>query len=156
MPRYRRHVSPNALIHIIARFLNHEYLLNSPEERKDYLRRVAKCFGDNDWSLLAHALMSSHTHVAAIAGKTPFGPISRSLHSGYATWLNHRRGRLGPAMSGFATNGEEDAFDEYVNLSASRGESLEIDDCSQSPECGRSAQPGESSSLAVIPSCACR
>ena len=37
----------------------------------------------------------------------------------------------GLELSGFATNGDGDAFDEYVNLSASRGESLEIDDCAQ-------------------------
>jgi hypothetical protein len=99
MPRRRRHVRPHALIHVIARFLNREYLLESDEERSEYLRRAGLCFGESDWRVVSYALMGTHTHFGAIAGFLPFAAISRRLHAGFAQWLNLRRGRLGPIIA---------------------------------------------------------
>lgn len=99
MPRRRRVVRPNALIHVIVRFLNNEFLLDSDEERAEYLRRAATCFEESDWKILSYALMSSHTHFSAIAGDEPFGDLSRRLHAGFAGWLNPRRRRLGPVVA---------------------------------------------------------
>lgn len=99
MPRIRRFVRPTALIHIIVRFVNHEFLLDSSEERDEYLRRARIAFRRTDWIALSYALMSSHTHFAAIAGQVPFADWSRPLHSGFVLWLNQRRGRLGAAIA---------------------------------------------------------
>jgi len=99
MARQRRLIQPLSLIHIISRFLNGEHILNTARERTEYLRRAAKAFGDSDWALLAYALLGTHTHLAAVAGEAPFHEISRPLHSGFAGWLNPRRGRLGPVLA---------------------------------------------------------
>ena len=106
MPRVRRLVRPSALLHVIVRFLNGEFLLDSPSEREEYLRRARNSFVATDWVLLAYALMSSHVHLAAIAGYAPFADIGRPLHCGFAGWLNPRRGRLGPVLAGRPTTDE--------------------------------------------------
>jgi len=100
MPRTRRYVRPGRLIHVITRFLNHEYLLDSPEARAEYLRRAEISFAESDWTWLGHALMGTHVHEAALSGVTPYGDISRRLHSGFAGWINPRKGRLGPIVAG--------------------------------------------------------
>lgn len=100
MPRSKRSVRPRRLIHVITRFLNGEYLLDCAEARVEYLRRAALSFAESDWIWLGHALMSTHVHNVSVSGFTPFGDISRRLHSGFAGWINPRRGRLGPIVAG--------------------------------------------------------
>lgn len=100
MPRRRRTVRPYRLIHIIVRFLNHEYLLDSDEARAEYERRAALCFGRSDWRVLSFVLMGTHTHFGAISGLMPFADISRPLHVGFDQWLKARRkDRLGPTIA---------------------------------------------------------
>lgn len=89
MPRIRRIVRPGA----------HAYLLDSPEERTNYLDRAGKPFLRTGWVALSFALMSTHTHFAAIAGLDPFDRWSRPLHSGLITWLNRRRSSLGAGIA---------------------------------------------------------
>jgi len=100
MPRPLRTIRPGALIHIIVRFLNGEFILDSALERGEYLRRAGEVFRNSDWSPLAYGLMSTHTHLASIAGDAPFADISQPLHSGFAGWLNPRRRRRGPVLAG--------------------------------------------------------
>ena len=99
MPRIRRLIDPGRLIHIISRFVNREYLLQMEEERKEYLTRVGHAFRMSDWRALSFALMSSHTHIAAISGVVPFEDIGRRINSGFAGWYNRRHGRLGPVFA---------------------------------------------------------
>ena len=79
--------------------MNHEYLLDGPEARIEYLQRARSAFLNSDWRALSYALMSTHTHFSAIAGLDAFADLSRPLHSGFVPWLNTRQGRLGAGIA---------------------------------------------------------
>jgi hypothetical protein len=49
--------------------------------------------------LLGYALMSNHIHLVARAGFMPSATLMRSLHGGFAGWLNRRQGTLGPVFA---------------------------------------------------------
>ena len=69
MPRYARHVAPHTVQHVIARFLNREFLLDVEGARDEYLRRVAAAITRTDWRPIGFALMSSHVHWVFEAGE---------------------------------------------------------------------------------------
>jgi REP element-mobilizing transposase RayT len=85
--------------HIIARFVNREFRMAGLVERTEYLRRMVKALPRTDWTLLAFALMSSHVHLVALAGRDMMARLAQSVHTGFALWLNRREGRLGPVFS---------------------------------------------------------
>lgn len=100
MPRIARiHVS-QAVYHIIGRFCNYHPLLDDTESRVEFLRRTAIALSRTDWQLLGYGLMSTHTHLAAIAGTQPASTWVRPLHTGMALWLNNRRRKRGERVLG--------------------------------------------------------
>lgn len=99
MSRYARIIEPGDLVHIIARFGNGEYRITNDVERGEYLRRLGVTLAKTDWVLLCFAIMSSHIHLGALAGKRLFGSWSRPLHSGFAFWLNRKQGRFGTVFA---------------------------------------------------------
>ncbi len=100
MPRLRRHVTPGSIQHLISRFVDHEYRIDTPEIRANYLRRFSDVLPRNDWSALAYAVMSTHIHNVLRAGFAPCARIIQPIHTGFATWLNRRQQRLGPVFAG--------------------------------------------------------
>jgi hypothetical protein len=96
MARQKRDLQPGVVTHLISRFVNGEYRLETEDERADYLARVEFAVRRTDWHLLAFALMSTHVHWAVIPGRAELDRMFRSLHGGFATWLNLRQGRGGP------------------------------------------------------------
>ncbi len=101
MPRFRRIIRQNALIHLIVRFLNYDYVLDSDEARAAYLQRIARYFAKSDWKLLSYALMSTHVHFGAITGADSLAKITKPLHCSFAHWLknNDRRRWLGHVVA---------------------------------------------------------
>jgi hypothetical protein len=95
MPRIARIHIPKAVYHIIGRFCDYRRLLDDAESRIEFLHRTAIAISKTDWQPLGYALMSSHTHLAAIAGTPPASTWVRSLHIGMAQWLNSRRRKRG-------------------------------------------------------------
>lgn len=100
MPRIRRLAPPGTVQHVITRFCNKEFRVNSPRARAEYLRRVGTALGRTDWSLLAFAVMSSHVHLALLAAAARLETLMRSLNSGFGLWLNRTQGRSGPVFEG--------------------------------------------------------
>jgi hypothetical protein len=99
MPRYLRRVNEGTVQHLISRFVNHEFLFELPHARDEYLARAAHAFARTDWIPLGYALMSSHVHWLARAGSCSSDRLMRSLHAGFAGWLNRSTGRLGPVFA---------------------------------------------------------
>lgn len=100
MPRIRRHYVPGAVHHAISRFHGGAYRLRDREERSEYLRRLASALERTDWTLLAFALMSTHVHLAFLAGVCPPGALFRVAHAPFARWLNVRQQSIGNLFAG--------------------------------------------------------
>ena len=99
MPRHARQTPQGMIVHIISRFVNRAYRLDSDEMRDAYLRRVAAVAPRTDWILLGYALMSTHIHLAAVAGKEPLWRWVKPLHTGFALHLNRVQDTLGPVFA---------------------------------------------------------
>lgn len=98
MPRYARLHAPGALVHVIARFVNREFRLED-DGRRRYREALARALARTDWALLAYALMSSHVHLALLAGLAPPWHLLKPLHIAVAQDLNRRQGRFGPVFA---------------------------------------------------------
>ncbi len=99
MPRIHRVSPAGTFQHVIARFVNSEFRLRGPDERAAYLRRLNDALVRSDWALLGYALMSSHVHLALVAGDAPLSAWAKPLHTGVAADLNRRHARLGPVFA---------------------------------------------------------
>jgi REP element-mobilizing transposase RayT len=99
MPRYPRLDASFAVHHIVSRFVNREFRLQTEADRAEYLRRAGLALARCDWRILGYALMSSHVHLVCRAGSQPSAALVKSLHTGFALWLNRSRARLGPVFA---------------------------------------------------------
>ena len=114
MSRLRRFIEPDSIQHIISRFINEEFRMDTPEIRTNYLERWPPVLARCDWNALAYALMTSHLHHALEAGRATGDRVIRPIHGGFASWLNKAQGRLGPVFA-----------DRYKNI-AFEGEFLAV------------------------------
>ncbi|MEO8702387.1 MAG: hypothetical protein ABI867_20245 [Kofleriaceae bacterium] len=90
---------PGILTHIIVRFVDGTWFLQSSQERTKYLGLFGRAMAHTDWRCLAYALMSNHLHFALIAGELPLEGWAKRVHSPFARWLNWRHDRLGPVVA---------------------------------------------------------
>lgn len=100
MPRAPRNCEAGGLVHVIARFVDGEYFLDSEEERRLFLARAGPLLMRSDWIVLGYALMSSHIHWVLWPGLHPFESIYQPLHTWFAGRINRRRERFGPVFAG--------------------------------------------------------
>jgi REP element-mobilizing transposase RayT len=98
MRRVRRNV-PGAVYHVISRFVDRSWFLQTREERDHYLTLLARALTSSDWVCLAYALMSSHIHLAMVAGASPLWNWAKRVHGPFARWMNQRHARLGPVFA---------------------------------------------------------
>jgi hypothetical protein len=94
----RLHV-PGALHHLIWRFVDRDWFIESSAERARYLWLLGRALEPSDWRCVAYAVMSSHIHIAAVAGEEPLSHWSRRVNSPFANWMNEQRHRLGPLFA---------------------------------------------------------
>lgn len=99
MPREARLTIPGVTYHVIWRFVDRDWFFTDDEERELYLRLLGHSIKNSDWTCLGYALMSSHGHLALVAGYTTMSSVLRPIHSPFANWMNRRHGRLGPLIS---------------------------------------------------------
>ena len=99
MPRHARLQAPGAVVHVIVRFVNHEFRLVGPSERAAVLDRLSVALTRTDWRLHAYALMSSHMHFAFTAGLAAVGRMLKSFDGSVAKFLNKEHGRFGPVIA---------------------------------------------------------
>ncbi|MGE0870346.1 MAG: transposase [Kofleriaceae bacterium] len=98
MPRTIRAYIPGSVYHLIARFVNEQWFIQSAEERRRYLHLLGVALSTSDWRCLAYAVMSNHIHLLMIAGATALSSWIRAVHSPFAGWINYRSGRIGPVF----------------------------------------------------------
>lgn len=99
MPNQRRITVPGSIYHVISQFVAREWFIAGDEERETYFRMLANGLAETDWICLAYAVMSSHIHIAAIAGKHPLEGWMRRANSPFGEWINHRLSRIGAVFA---------------------------------------------------------
>jgi hypothetical protein len=93
MPRVARRHTAGVVVHVITRFVNGAYVMDSElGARPEYLHRLDTALLRSDWRLLWYCLMGNHVHLGAVAGDDPLERWARPLNGGFAAWVN-RRGR---------------------------------------------------------------
>ncbi len=114
MPRTARIDRPGGVFHLVSRFVREQPLLDREGARDTYLELLGKAAEKSDATVLAYCLMSNHVHLVVVQGEPPLGRFSKSLHTGFAKWVNERRGRKaqGPVFAGRPRTllVEEDAY----------------------------------------------
>ncbi|HEY0254883.1 MAG TPA: hypothetical protein VGC41_25330, partial [Kofleriaceae bacterium] len=103
MRQARRHI-PGVVHHLIWRFTDSRYFLDAPGARDIYQRWLGRALLESDWKCLAYALMSSHIHIAVIAGQEPLARWSRRANLPFALWVNDEHGRIGPVFANRAND----------------------------------------------------
>ena len=95
MPRYARiHVS-GGLFHVISRFIDRRFHLDTEGAREKYLEYLGKAAASHDARIAAYCLMSSHVHLVVQLGTDTLGKLMRKVHSPFGNWLNSRRKGFG-------------------------------------------------------------
>lgn len=87
---------------MISRFVDEQWFMNTDDDRSYYLRLLGLAIPKTDWHCLAYALMSSHIHLAMVAGRRPAQNWSRRVNSPYAKRYNELHERIGPVFAGRA------------------------------------------------------
>src|SRR4051812_36439330 len=95
MPRSRSFKQPNAVYHLIPRFVAGEWFIRGPHERRQYLELFGRAIQKSDWRCLSYGIMSSHLHLQLIAGTVPLADWLAEPHSLFADWMNERNKRVG-------------------------------------------------------------
>ena len=93
--RLARYTVPGLVHHVIVRFHDKRWLVRDDEERAFYLALLARAMNVSDWVCFAYAIMSSHLHLAMLAGESPPERWMRRVHPRFGAWVNERRGGLG-------------------------------------------------------------
>lgn len=75
--------------------MDRQWFIASDAQRRDYLRLLGRAISRSDWKCLAYALMSSHIHLALIAGYNSLASWIRRVHSPFAVLMNRWYDRIG-------------------------------------------------------------
>lgn len=94
----RLHI-PGVVHHLIWRFVDRGWYFSSEVERARYLAWLGPALAESDWRCLSYALMSSHIHLAVVAGDMHLAEWSRRVNGPFAQWMNRRYERLGPLFA---------------------------------------------------------
>ena len=97
--RTARDVHPGGIYHVISRFLNRSWLLHDDQERGMYLQFLSRVMIECDWRCFAYALMSSHIHLAFVAGRHTLESWAKRVNVAFASWFNDRHDREGPVFT---------------------------------------------------------
>jgi putative transposase len=102
MPRTARLDAPGGVFHLVSRFVRDEPLLDEEGARDAYLELLGAAATKADVTVLAYCLMSTHVHLVAVQGQITLERFTKSVHTGFAKWVNGRRGKKaqGPVFAG--------------------------------------------------------
>jgi len=95
MPRDPRNFESGVVYHLISRFVDRDWYITHDRHRECYLQLLARSLSDTDWKCLSYAVMSSHVHLATIAGREPLDSWIRRVHSPFADAMNKENDRIG-------------------------------------------------------------
>ncbi|MDQ3341611.1 MAG: transposase [Myxococcota bacterium] len=96
MSREPRRIEPNAVYHLISRFVDREWYITGEDERHFYLQLLGRALVQSDWRCLAYAVMSNHIHLAIVAGTHSLASWLRRVHSPFVNVMNRSYDRSGP------------------------------------------------------------
>jgi putative transposase len=94
-----RQLVPGIVYHLISRFVGRQWLMSDEETRENYLRLLGRALSDSDWRCLSYALMSSHIHLAMVAGEQPLKSWIGRVHTPFAQRVNSVNERIGPVFA---------------------------------------------------------
>jgi hypothetical protein len=93
-------VTPHGEVHhVISRFIDKAWFIRASDERSYYLRLLGNALAKSDWSCLAYAIMSSHIHLAMVAGRGASSSWSRRVNPPFVNWYNELHDRIGPLFA---------------------------------------------------------
>lgn len=92
MARYARIYCPGGIFHLVSRCFEKRFFIAGQIERDYYLQLLGRSLSKTDVLLLGWCLMSSHIHLVVKAGRDPLERVMKSVHSGFAVWLNRKMG----------------------------------------------------------------
>jgi hypothetical protein len=101
--RKARSKAPGEVHHVISRFIESRYFLNTEEQRAHYLYLFSKAMKQTDWRCISYALMSTHLHHGFVAGERAASSWSRRVNSPFANWYNEVHERTGALFGGRAS-----------------------------------------------------
>jgi REP element-mobilizing transposase RayT len=81
--------------HLISRFIDKEWFIDSERARRMYLALLGTAIAASNWTCFSYAVMSNHVHLALLAGSDPLASWLRPMHQNFAGWINGRRDRIG-------------------------------------------------------------
>ena len=95
MVRTVRLNEPGVVYHLISRFVDRNWFIESEQERELYLHLLGRAIVMSDWRCLSYAVMSNHIHLGVVAGEEPLAHWIRRVNSTFADALNRQRDRIG-------------------------------------------------------------
>jgi hypothetical protein len=94
-----RQIAPGLVYHLISRFVDQRWFLSDDDDsRENYLRLLGRAMSESDWRCLAYALMSSHLHLAMVAGDQSLAAWTGRVHGPFALTVNAQHARIGPVF----------------------------------------------------------
>jgi hypothetical protein len=100
MPRVARNAPQDCTIHVIARFIDHQPMLDLPGARAKYIERLESALEHHDARLFAFSLMSTHLHLVLHRMRMALGDLFEQIHTAFAQWVRSLRGGLGSVFAG--------------------------------------------------------
>jgi hypothetical protein len=95
MTRTPRDFEPGRVYHLISRFVDRNWYIQTDDERRLYLKFLGRSFEKSDWKCLSDGIMSNHVHLCTVAGEHDFANLIRRVHAPFATWMNRAYQRIG-------------------------------------------------------------
>jgi REP element-mobilizing transposase RayT len=95
MSRQARLDAPGTLHHVIVRGIERRKIVNSDQDRKDFVSRMGTIASETGTLIYAWALMNNHAHIFLRSGPSGLPRYMRRLLSGYAVSYNRRHRRHG-------------------------------------------------------------
>jgi len=91
------------IFHLVSRFARDEWWLDRSGARQAYLTALSSAVEKTDTAVLAYCLMSNHVHLVVVQGEASLERFTKSVHTGFASWVqrSRRRGKaLGAVFAG--------------------------------------------------------
>ena len=95
MPRHKRLDIPGGIYHVIARGIERREIFRNDNDRKEFLRRLAKAVTQSGIKCYGWTLMPNHFHILLRTGTKPLSDTMRKVLTGYAIYFNRKYKRTG-------------------------------------------------------------
>ena len=95
MPRQARLDAPGTLHHVIVRGIEKRVIVNSEEDRTEFVSRMGEAALATGTAVYAWALLPNHAHMLVRSGPVGLPTFMMKWLTGYAIWYNRRHRRYG-------------------------------------------------------------